>query len=130
MSLKRPLGAGSSAGGSVSACSDTVTVISAVMSQQEMVRVCSPACPAVKPVQNSFISGRYAVPQVYERGEREFRLGKGIVAADGGDVCIIANGILVSAALEARALLKNEGGTLTLVRDEPFDFDLSGEQVW
>ena len=25
---------------------------------------------------------------------------------------------------------KNVGGTLTLVRDEPFDFDLTGEQVW
>jgi len=53
--------------------------------------------------------GRYAVPQVYERGEHEFKLGKGIVVADGNDVCIIANGILVSAALEARELLKNEG---------------------
>ena len=28
------------------------------------------------------------------------------------------------------AMLKNEGGRLTLVRDEPFDFDLSGQQVW
>ena len=28
------------------------------------------------------------------------------------------------------AMLKNEGGKLVLVRDEPFDFDLSGEQVW
>ena len=28
------------------------------------------------------------------------------------------------------AMLKNEGGKLVLVRDEPFDFDLSGEQIW
>ncbi len=25
---------------------------------------------------------------------------------------------------------KADGGTLKLVRDEPFDFDLSGEQIW
>ena len=33
-------------------------------------------------------------------------------------------------AADGIVLLKNEGGMLTLVRDEPFDFDLSGEQVW
>ncbi|MDI9521323.1 MAG: glycosyl hydrolase [Bacillota bacterium] len=28
------------------------------------------------------------------------------------------------------AMLKNEHGKLTLIRNEPFDFDLSGDQVW
>lgn len=53
--------------------------------------------------------GRYAVPQFYEKGEREFRLGKGIVLADGKDVTIVATGIMVAAAMEARELLAAEG---------------------
>ncbi len=53
--------------------------------------------------------GRYAVPQFYEKGEREFKLGKGIVLAEGKDVVIVATGIMVAAAMEAREALKNDG---------------------
>ena len=53
--------------------------------------------------------GRYAVPQFYEKGEREFKLGKGIVLADGKDVAIVATGIMVAAAMEAREILASEG---------------------
>ena len=53
--------------------------------------------------------GRYAVPQFYEKGEREFKLGKGIVLAEGKDVVIVATGIMVAAAMEAREALRNDG---------------------
>ena len=53
--------------------------------------------------------GRYAVPQVYARGEHKFEIGKGLVVADGKDIALAANGIMVSAAIEARALLAGKG---------------------
>ena len=53
--------------------------------------------------------GRYAVPQFYKKGEREFKLGKGIVLADGKDITIVATGIMVAAAMEARDILASEG---------------------
>ncbi|MBQ5838333.1 MAG: transketolase family protein, partial [Clostridia bacterium] len=53
--------------------------------------------------------GRYAVPQFYTKGEQEFKLGKGIVLADGKDVTIVATGIMVAAAMEARGILAEEG---------------------
>ncbi len=53
--------------------------------------------------------GRYAVPQLYRAGEQEFKLGKGLVLADGKDVTIVATGIMVYAAVEARKILALEG---------------------
>lgn len=53
--------------------------------------------------------GRFAVPQVYTRGEHKFEIGKGLVVADGRDITLAANGIMVSAAIEARALLAEKG---------------------
>ncbi|MBR4798795.1 MAG: transketolase family protein [Clostridia bacterium] len=53
--------------------------------------------------------GRFAVPQVYARGEHKFEIGKGLVVADGKDIAIAATGIMVSAAIEARALLAEKG---------------------
>ncbi len=53
--------------------------------------------------------GRYAVPQFYKKGEQEFKLGKGIVLAEGGDIAIVATGIMVAAAMEARDILKEQG---------------------
>ena len=52
--------------------------------------------------------GRYAVPQVYEK-EHDFKIGKGLVIADGKDVTIAATGIMVSAAIEARRILAEKG---------------------
>lgn len=53
--------------------------------------------------------GRYAVPQFYTKGEQKFELGKGIVLAEGSDITIVATGIMVAAAMEARELLSAEG---------------------
>ncbi len=74
--------------------------------------------------------GRYAVPQFYTKGEREFKLGKGIVLADGKDVTIVATGIMVAAAMEAREILAGEGidaAVLDIHTIKPLDTDLIKE---
>nr|MBQ4320129.1 transketolase family protein [Clostridia bacterium] len=52
--------------------------------------------------------GRYAVPYLYDDNYK-FEIGKGIVMADGKDVTIVATGLMVHIALEARELLKADG---------------------
>ncbi len=52
--------------------------------------------------------GRYAVP-VINGEDYKFEIGKGVTLADGKDVTIIATGIMVAMALEAKELLKAEG---------------------
>ncbi len=74
--------------------------------------------------------GRYAVPQFYKKGEREFKLGKGIVLADGKDVAIVATGIMVAAAMEAREILAGEGidaAVIDIHTVKPLDADLIKE---
>jgi transketolase len=74
--------------------------------------------------------GRYAVPQFYTKGEQEFKLGKGIVLADGKDVTIVATGILVAAAMEAREILANEGidaAVIDIHTIKPLDSELISE---
>ena len=53
--------------------------------------------------------GRFAVPVINDRPDYKFELGKGVELADGTDVTIIATGLMVSMALEARELLAAEG---------------------
>ena len=53
--------------------------------------------------------GRLAVPQLYDENTYKFELGKGVTLAEGTDATIIATGLMVPYALEARELLKNEG---------------------
>ena len=53
--------------------------------------------------------GRLAVPVFHEEEGFRFEIGKGEVLQDGSDVAILANGILVSEALEAGKRLKEEG---------------------
>ena len=53
--------------------------------------------------------GRYAVPVINDNAEYKFELGKGVLLADGTDVTIVATGIMVAMALEARELLAAEG---------------------
>lgn len=53
--------------------------------------------------------GRYAVPVINDRPEYRFELGKGVLLADGTDVTLVATGLTVSLALEARDLLAAEG---------------------
>ncbi|QEK11457.1 transketolase family protein [Crassaminicella thermophila] len=58
------------------------------------------------PVYSRF--GRAAVPVIYDE-DMEFEIGKGIEVKEGKDVTIIATGIMVAEALEARELLLKEG---------------------
>lgn len=52
--------------------------------------------------------GRYAVPVINEEG-MEFEIGKGRVIKEGKDVSIIATGICVASAIDAAAILKEQG---------------------
>lgn len=53
--------------------------------------------------------GRYAVPVINDRPDYKFELGKGVEVAEGKDVTIVATGIMVAMAIEARDLLAQEG---------------------
>lgn len=53
--------------------------------------------------------GRMAVPVVFDRDSYKFEFGKGMKLVEGGDVTVFATGIMVSMALEAAEVLKNEG---------------------
>ncbi len=53
--------------------------------------------------------GRFAVPVINDRPDYKFEIGKGVLLADGTDVTIVATGLMVSVALEARELLAAEG---------------------
>ena len=53
--------------------------------------------------------GRFAVPVINDNPEYKFELGKGVCVADGKDVTIVATGLMVSLALEAKELLAEDG---------------------
>ncbi len=53
--------------------------------------------------------GRFAVPVINDRPDYRFEIGKGVTLAEGRDVTIVATGLMVSMALEARELLAAEG---------------------
>ena len=53
--------------------------------------------------------GRAAVNVINDENTYEFKLGKGVVLSEGKDVTIIATGIMVDAAIEAKDILANEG---------------------
>ncbi|MDD3705580.1 MAG: transketolase family protein [Clostridiaceae bacterium] len=53
--------------------------------------------------------GRLSVPVIYDESNYKYELGKGITLSDGNDVTIISTGLMVHAALEAKALLREEG---------------------
>ena len=53
--------------------------------------------------------GRLAVPQIFDETNYKFELGKGVVLEEGKDATIVATGLMVPYALEARELLKEEG---------------------
>ena len=52
--------------------------------------------------------GRMAVERVNDPDKYKFEIGKGVKLADGKDVTIIATGIMVEAALEAKKILKDK----------------------
>lgn len=53
--------------------------------------------------------GRLAVEVINDKDTYKFELGKGVTMAEGKDVTIVATGIMVAMALEAKELLKAEG---------------------
>ena len=53
--------------------------------------------------------GRLAVPVFHDEASFKFEIGKGEVLQDGGDVAIIANGLLVNEAIEAGKALAEAG---------------------
>ena len=53
--------------------------------------------------------GRFAVPVINDGPDYKFELGKGVCVADGKDITIVATGLMVSLALEAKELLAEEG---------------------
>ncbi len=59
-------------------------------------------------------TGRPKVPLIYREGER-FAFGKAKVHGTGGDVAIVANGLLVAEALRAADLLREEGIEATVL---------------
>ena len=53
--------------------------------------------------------GRAAVPYLYDEKTYKFEIGKGIVLSEGKDVTIVATGLMVHIALQAKELLKADG---------------------
>ena len=70
--------------------------------------------------------GRAPLPMIYG-DDYKFEIGKGVVLADGSDVTIVANGITVSMALEAREMLKADGidaAVIDIATIKPIDEEL------
>lgn len=70
--------------------------------------------------------GRSKVPDVYEE-DTEFQFGKGKLVRDGKDVTIVATGIMVSEAVKAADLLKEEGISVRVIdihTIKPIDKDI------
>ena len=71
--------------------------------------------------------GRLGVPAIYDESTFKFQLGKGITISEGTDVTIIATGLMVHAAIEARQLLAGEGINARIVdihTIKPIDNDI------
>ena len=69
--------------------------------------------------------GRYAVPVIFDN-DYKFEIGKACTLRDGGDVTIIATGLMVSEALKAYDILKNEGisaRVINMATIKPLDTD-------
>ena len=71
--------------------------------------------------------GRYALPIINDEKTYKFELGKGVLLAGGTDVTIVATGLMVSVALEARELLAAEGISARVINIhtiKPLDGDI------
>ena len=71
--------------------------------------------------------GRFAVPVINDTPDYKFELGRGVEVADGKDVTIVATGLMVSMALEAREALAAEGISARVVNIhtiKPIDRDI------
>ena len=71
--------------------------------------------------------GRMAVANVNDENNYKFEKGKGVKLADGKDITIIATGIMVEAALEAKKILAEDGieaGVINIHTLKPIDKDI------
>ena len=71
--------------------------------------------------------GRMAVNVINDNANYKFELGKGVVVAEGTDATIVATGIMVDAAIEARNILAQEGIDVRIINIhtiKPFDTEL------
>ncbi|MCX7921005.1 MAG: transketolase family protein [Clostridia bacterium] len=71
--------------------------------------------------------GRLAVPVIFDEDSYSFELGKGITLSEGKDVAIIATGLMVNTALEAKELLEKEGISARIINIhtiKPIDSDI------
>jgi len=71
--------------------------------------------------------GRFATPIINDRPDYKFEVGKGVQLADGTDVTIVATGLMVGMALEARELLAAEGISARVINIhtiKPIDRDI------
>lgn len=70
--------------------------------------------------------GRYALPVLYDDSYK-FELGRGVLMAEGSDVTLVATGLMVATALEAREILANEGISARVINIhtiKPIDEDI------
>lgn len=71
--------------------------------------------------------GRLPVNTINDVNSYEFKLGKGVTLKEGNDVTIIATGIMVDTALEAREMLSSEGINARVINIhtlKPLDIEL------
>ncbi|MBQ9272838.1 MAG: transketolase family protein [Mogibacterium sp.] len=71
--------------------------------------------------------GRLATPVFHDEDNYEFKIGKGEVLMDGGDVAIIATGLMAYEALEAGKMLKEKGisaRVINMATIKPLDEEL------
>lgn len=59
--------------------------------------------------------GRMEVPTIFDEATYQFEIGKGVVIEEGADVTLVATGIMVAAAVEAREILAAEGISARIV---------------
>lgn len=71
--------------------------------------------------------GRLAVPEIFDRATYKFELGKGVMLNEGKDVTIVATGLMVPEALEAKDILAEEGISARVINIhtiKPIDRDI------
>ncbi len=76
--------------------------------------------------------GRFATPVLNDGADYRFEVGKGVQMADGADVTIVATGVMVAMALEARELLAAEGISARVINIhtiKPLDRDIIAKAV-
>ena len=71
--------------------------------------------------------GRMPVNTINDYSDYKFELGKGVVVSEGNDATIVATGIMVDAAIEAKNILAEEGINAKVINIhtiKPFDAEL------